>query len=346
MTPGNTNLPEWIMGNGPDSDVVVSTRARLARSLADIPFPSRASGEDLNMVVRDVRAASSGLTERFPNLKALNIEKLSQEEKAFLLDAHLASVEQTQGGPGRVVIMEPRAMLSIMVNEEDHLRIQALKSGLAPMETWKVVDWVDDVLSERLNFGYSDRYGYLTASVSNVGTGLRLSVMMHLAGLAMKNGLNTRLKAAWELGVSIRGLFGEGTRSMGDFFQVSNEMTLGITEKEIIERVSSTAQYLLVEERLARKELLSKQRDRLVKSVEKALRTLQNARSITSQQAIALMSPIRLAAALEIIKDCPVSMFNELLIGMRVWAGQDGRAGMDRAELLRKRLAGMHLANG
>lgn len=339
MTSGEGNIPEWINGDGPDSDVVVSTRARLARSLASYPFPSRASGEDLFMVVREVRAASIGLAKRFPSLRSLSMEKLSLEERGFLLDAHVASFEQMRGGEGRAVILDPGASLSIMINEEDHIRLQAIMSGLVPEKAWELVDWADDVLSNNLDYGYSKRYGYLTASVSNVGTGLRVSAMMHLAGLSLKRRLNVQLRAAYDLGVSIRGLFGEGTRSLGDLFQVSNEVTLGVSEREIVERVRSVAQYILREERIARKELLDEEKSRLIDMASQSLRTLQGARSITPEQAIALMSPLRLAAALGMTNNCSNSLFNELLVGMRVGAGEESNIGIERASLVRDKLA-------
>lgn len=339
MTSHEVNTPEWILGEGPDSDVVISTRARLARSLAAYPFPARSSGEDLSMVVRDVRAASAALNGRFPGLKTISMDKMDPDEKEYLLDAHLISFEQTEDRPGAAVILERNGTLSIMVNEEDHLRIQVLKSGLVPQQAWELVDWVDDSLVGVLDYGYSERYGYLTASVSNVGTGLRLSVMMHLAGLAAKNRVGSQLRAAYDLGVSIRGLFGEGSRPVGDLYQVSNEVTLGLSEKDIVQRVSSVAQYLLGEERVARKELLDDQRTRLMEQARKALGVLQYARSMAPEKAITLMSPLRLAAGVGLVGNCSARLLNELLVGMRVNASDGIRAGIERAELLRNGLA-------
>jgi len=331
--------PEWIRGEGPHSDIVISTRARLARSLAAYPFPARSSGEDLSMVVSDVRAACGGLAARFPGLSAISMDKLDADQKALLLDARVVSFEQTEDRPGAAVIVEPNAVLSIMVNEEDHVRIQVLLSGLVPEQAWELADWVDDVLAESLDYGFSERYGFLTANVSNVGTGLRISAMMHLAGLALANRLAAQLRAAYDLGVSIRGIYGEGSRSVGDLYQVSNEVTLGLSEKEIVQRVASVAQYLLEQERLARKELLDGQRNRLVEAARKALAVLRGSRSITPEKAITLMSAIRLAAALNLISNCPISKLNEMLVGIRVGAADGIRAGMKRAELLRTALA-------
>lgn len=343
MTAMEPDIPEWIKGEGPDSDVVVSTRARLARSLAEFPFPSRASREDLTMVVRDVRRACTGLSERYPGIRLVSVDKLSDDVRSFLLDAHLASVEQVHGGNGRAIVLEPRARLSIMINEEDHLRLQAILSGLVCEEAWQMVDWADDVLAQGLGFGYSERYGYLTASLSNAGTGLRVSAMMHLAGLRLISGLNVHLRAAYDLGVSIRGLFGEGTQALGDLFQVSNEVTLGLSEREIVERVRAVAGYLLTKERLARKELLNEQRSRVLDNAAKALRTLQSAMSVEPQEAITLMSPVRLATALGLVENGSGALMNKLLAGMQVGAKDDASAGIERAALLRRKLASLYI---
>ena len=338
----NEIIPEWIEGIGPDADVVISTRARLARNLAAFPFPERASREDLTMVVREVRAACASLAVRFPKLKSVSVDKLEPEERSYLLDAHIASADHLRRGEDRVVILDPSAVLSILVNEEDHIRLQAVMSGLVPEEAWALVDWADDVLAEKLDYGFSKRYGYLTADVSNVGTGLRVSVMMHLAGLGMKGTLKRQLRAAYDLGVSVRGLFGEGSQFVGDLFQVSNEVTLGFSEIELVRKVRSVAQYLLCEERSARKELVSEQRKRLIDTASEALRVLQSAMSLKAGEALKLLSSLRLAASEGLTADCPMILLNKLLVGMR--AGDDnGRANIERAAFIRHNLARAHV---
>lgn len=366
--------PHWIDASGPDSDVVISTRARLARNLDGIPFPQRATREDLLMVAREARAASVRLAERFPRLRAIDVEKLTPEQRSYLLDAHIASSEQVMGGEGpgtkaspplgggegtkvsplfpeegsgvrsgRLVILEPSGMLAILVNEEDHLRLQAILSGLAPKEAYELVDWADDVLAANMRFGYSDRLGYLTASVSNVGTGLRVSALMHLGALAMLGNLRKPLRAAYDLGVAVRGAFGEGSQPAGDIFQVSNEMTLGLSEVEIVQKVQGVAQYLLGEERQARKELLSAGRKRLLESASKSLRVLSSSMGTNPQRALALMSPLRLVAEAGLVEGCTLSLMNELMLGLRVGAGDEGRANISRATLLRRKLDGVRI---
>lgn len=340
---GHDWSPEWVSGDGPDADVVISTRARLARSLAAYPFPSRATARDSENVAAEVSTAAEDLAREFPGMGPVSVDGLSQEERAFLLDTHMASAEQLGGGEGRLVLLEPTGAVSIMVNEEDHLRLQALVSGMAPHRAYELVDRADDVLGARLRYGFSDRYGYLTASVSNVGTGLRVSALVHLAGTLASGTLRARLRAAYDLGVSIRGLYGEGTRSMGDLFQVSNEVTLGLSEGEIVERVESVARYLVQEERQARKELMDEGRRVLVDRASKALKALRHSRAMAAAKAIDLMSPLRLAVEVGLASGCSRVTLNEVLAGIRAGAGDGIEANMYRASMLRTALADAHI---
>lgn len=335
--------PEWVRGEGPDADVVISTRARLARSLAAYPFPSRATAGDLENVASEVSAAAECLAEALPGIRPVSVDRLSQDERAFLLDTHMASMEQMGGGEGRLVFLEPAGAVSIMVNEEDHLRLQALVSGLAPHRAFELVDRADDALGTRLKYGFSDRCGYLTASVSNVGTGLRVSALVHLAGTSASGTLRARLRAAYDLGVSVRGLYGEGTRSMGDLFQVSNEVTLGLSEGEIVERVESVTRYLVQEERLARKELMDEGRRFLLDRASGALKLLRHSRAMAAAKAIDSMSPLRLAMELGLMAGCSRVTLNQLLMGMRAGSGDGIEAHMHRASLLRTALADAHI---
>jgi len=346
MKERGSSSPLWVRGDGPEADIVLTTRARLARGLAGYPFPSRASGEDLSMIAREVRRAGTRLTGRFPKLKTVRVEKLTVGQRSFLLDARFASVEQVRGGPGRVVVSEPSGTLSIMVNEEDHVRLQCVRSGLATEDAWELVDWADDILSQTLTYGFSEELGYLTANVSNVGTGLRVSVLMHLAGLKMKGTLVPVLRAAWDLGVSVRGSFGEGSEAVGDLYQVSNEVTLGVSERDIVQKVRAVAEYLLEAERCARKELLDVERNRVMGAAHRALGVLQGAMSLTAYEAIALMSPLRLAAALGLVAQCPIELLNEMLLTARAAAGDDMTVRIERAAVSRSKLAKVYLDIG
>ena len=336
----------WVLDAGPESDVVISTRARLARNLAEYPFPTRASAEDLASIATKVEKASDLLRERFPEMTVLNLAKASPDIRDALLGAHIVSPDHAIDTENRIIVLEPTGKLSIMVNEEDHLRVQSLLPGLNVSATWGLVDWADDVLSGRLNFGYSSRYGYLTSSVSNVGTGLRISVMMHLAGLSMCGRLRSTLRAAYDLGASIRGMFGEGSKLVGDTYQVSNELTLGITESEIADRVLSTASYLVRQERDARMELLSERRQEILSRASGALHKLQNARALTVEQTLTLVSPVRLALSTGLGVDGSVTIVNEILAEARAASGQSFEQSNSRAELIRRKTVGITLVSG
>lgn len=341
--------PAWTGADGPESDIVVSTRARLARNLSGAPFPGRAAAEDLENVAELVRRASKHLTKRHPSLQTVDLSSIAEEDRTFLVDAHLASPHQVIPRRGGLLLLEPGGRIAIMVNEEDHLRIQAILPGLQTIEAWRIVDEVDDYLAKGLKFAYSQRLGYLTASLSNLGTGLRISAMMHLGGLAMTGRLSQTLKAALALGVSVRGLFGEGSKGFGDLYQVSNEVTMGAPEREFAERVRGVAAHLLEEERRAREEIVSDGRGRLVQAARQSLTKLRNAETVSAGEALAHLSPIRLAGAVGAISGFSARSINELMIDMRVMRMEEPgayasvKADRTRAVLVRRRLKGMEI---
>jgi len=337
--------PAWVSADGPEADVVVSTRARLARNLAALPFPWRASEQELRRTAELMTSAARRVEALGTDIGIIRIDDLVEREKINLIDAHVVSPEHTAGGPHRLVILERAGRLAIMVNEEDHLRIQALLPGLACEETWEAVNEIDEGFSRSLEFAYSERYGYLTASLTNVGTGLRISALMHLGGLAMLGKVRSTLQAAYELGVSVRGLFGEGTSGLGDLFQVSNEVTLGLEEREIVGRVRGVARYLIAEERRARQELFREQRQRLTGRLKDSITAAQGARSVSAAEMLRLLSTIRVACSVGAASGLEQRAFNEVLLGLRLRHRPGGspfdaaKDDMERASILR-RLAG------
>lgn len=310
--------PGWACGEGPDGDVVVSTRARLARNLAGHVFPGKATRDNLLEVAGKVRDTIKQQRARMSGLKIIDVSELGEADREYLIDAHLASYEQVEPRDGRLIVLNSEGSIAIMVNEEDHLRIQAILAGLQPLAAWELVDRIDDCLASTLRYEYSESYGYLTASLSNIGTGLRISVMLHLAGLAVTGRVARTLKAAYELGISVRGLFGEGTGGHGDFYQVSNEMTLGLPEREIVHRVRGVAEHLIGEERIARQSLKNDRRRECASTAARRLEQLRKAKSVGAVEALAMLSPIRLAASMGIVEGASPSLFNELLISMGI----------------------------
>ncbi len=336
-------FPLWTRANGPHADIVITTRARLARNLAGFVFPRFASGDERASVASEVRRACLRLADRFPSIRALNLSRLSAEQKSFLLDSHLASVEQVEGGAGRIVVTDQDGALSIMVNEEDHVRIQSLASGLAAEHCWQLADWADDVLSQTLAYAFSQRYGYLTSDLSNVGTGLRVSVLIHLAGLRLTEKVGSVLRAAWDLGVSVRGTFGESSEAVGDLYQVSNQVTLGVGEEEIVQKVRAVAEYLLGSERSARKELLESEQNRILDAAGRSLAVAQGSRSLAAADALWHLSVLRLAGSVGVLEGFTPEEANRALVALQAGKGDGLDARLRRASVVRRSLASAHI---
>jgi len=334
----NYNPPEWINGQGPDAGIVISSRARLARCLVGFPFPSLASPTELAQVSEIVCSAAGALRLEFPGLKEVKVDDLSTEDKNTLVNTHTVSPEFVIAGPGRTVLLDSGGKLSIMINEEDHLRIQVMSSGLDVSSIWGTIDRIDDILASNLPYGFSSKLGFLTCSVSNIGTGLRLSVMMHLAGLKKLGLLSRHIKAANALGVSVRGMHGEGTRPLGDLFQVSNEHTLGMAEVELVDKVNAAAEYLLTEECTARKEILEDSSNTLVDILGVALGKLKYSQHLSAEKALEMLSTVRLAYESGLVDNCSRSLLNYTMTKMMSMYGNDFSAGTMRAGVLRESL--------
>jgi len=259
----------------------------------------------------------------------------------------MASREHVSGGNYRPVVLNESGTLSLMVNEEDHLRIQCILPGFQPMTALQMAREFDSFLSKKIRYARADNYGYLTASLANVGTGLRLSVLLHLGALGILGEVTSALTAAAELRISVRGMLGEGTDAFGDLYQVSNETTIGFSDKEIASRVRAVAEHLVARERDARRTLGGARREDLAHAVQTAWERLMEARSLSSRAAMACLSVLRLGSGVGIVSDFSLQDFNELLISMQLaMSASDGRGEMGslsndikRAKLIRERLS-------
>lgn len=315
-----TIMPAWVRAEGPASDVAISTRARLARNIEGLPFPCRARDADLKRVADRVLDTIHKTDERFGRFYVLHPRHMTAFERLVLIDSHLASSQHVAGGSYRPVVLNESGTLSLMVNEEDHMRIQCILPGLQPLRALEVVREFDTFLGEQIQYARADNYGYLTASLSNIGTGLRLSVMLHLAGLTMLGEVVSTLTAAAQLKISVRGLFGEGTKALGDLFQVSNETTIGFSEKEITSRVRGAAEHLIAREREARRIILHNKKEEITNLANKARARLLTARALSGEEALAHLSTLRLAAGLGIPPGISATAFSELLASMQIGA--------------------------
>jgi len=346
----NNAYSSWMEGTGPDADIVISSRVRVARNLSGFSFPYLLSEEKAEQVLHAVQLAiiSKEVKNAVGNLELVRLNELQPIERQILVEKHLISPDLLEKKLNmRAVVLRDDEAISIMVNEEDHLRMQCLMPGLKLREAWRLIDKLDDAMESTLDFAFSERLGYLTACPTNVGTGLRASVMVHLPGLVLTNQIYNVLTAISKLGITVRGLYGEGTESKGNLFQVSNQITLGQTENEIVENLISITKKLLAQERSARQALLNERREFIEDKVCRAYGTLLQARIISSEEAMRLLSDVRLGVDMGIIKKVPSRVINELLVLIRpaYLIKISGREmtpyerDVKRAELIRRKLA-------
>jgi protein arginine kinase len=338
---------EWLKGTGPNSDIVISSRVRLARNLDKALFPSRANkkqseenAEKIMAVVRKVDLLKKSLF--------LNLNELDNVDKQFLIERHLMSREHALRPDSKAVVISEEEIVSVMINEEDHLRMQVIQSGFDLFGAWNIIDGIDNELSEKLNFAFSPEWGYLTSCPTNTGTGMRGSVMLHLPGLVMTKQINKILTAISKLSFTTRGLYGEGTQASGNFFQVSNQVSLGHSELEILENIRGLIKQVIEQEDQARKTLMQQHKQLLQDRIFRAIGTLKNAHIISSDETIELLSMVRLGVDIGIIKDLNRQLLNELFIIIQPAHLQKIEAkklttqerDVKRANLIRERLGG------
>ena len=284
---------EWLRGEGPHHQIVISSRVRLARNLRNRAFPGWAKKAE--------RTHDSGIDQAASGRAARNAGAifgiapgLSALEKQVLVERHLISREHAAKSVGSAIIMNRKQTLSIMVNEEDHLRMQSIRSGLQLKSAFKLVDKVDSALEGKLDFAYDAKLGYLTACPTNVGTGMRASAMLHLPGLVLSELINQVIQAVNKIGLAVRGLYGEGTEAMGNLFQISNQTTLGEKEEEIISRLNKVIETIIEKEQDARQVLIQKRPNTLWDQIGRAYGLLTYAHAMTSKEALNLLSVMKL----------------------------------------------------
>ncbi|AIF50085.1 protein arginine kinase [Pelosinus sp. UFO1] len=305
----------WMSSGAQDGDIVLASRIRLARNLEGIPFPQRANAEQLSQIVAQVKQSLCDLNiDGQPEYMFLDLEKLPLLERLVLVEKHIISPNHAREAGNRALIIKQDTTVSIMVNEEDHLRIQCLMPGLNLMEAFASANQVDDIIENKHTIAFNEELGYLTSCPTNLGTGLRASVMVHLPALVLTGQINRIVNAVTQLGLTVRGLYGEGTEAVGNIFQISNQLTLGFTEQEIIDNLYSVVKQVVDHERTARGGLYAETTDMLADRVWRSYGILKYARSMSGQEALSLLSDVRMGYELEIIKDVPECNFNELMV--------------------------------
>jgi protein arginine kinase len=294
LTDISNDVNEWFSGADPDADVVISSRIRLARNLAGYKFLTRCSNEEKAEILDKLKEVLMSL-DLGDKVFYISVDKAPVLDRNFLVERHLISRNHAFGKGPRGVVVANREFFTAMVNEEDHLRLQILKGGLQLTDCFKQVNRIDDMIEKHVEYAFSPKYGYLTACPTNLGTGIRISVMLHLPALKMTSQIEKFLNAAKSLGLAVRGLFGEGSEATGDFYQLSNQVTLGISEKEIVKKFEKAIIPEIVEyEHEARKKLLRTHSGMLDDKIARAMALLRSAHLISSQEALLLLSHLRL----------------------------------------------------
>jgi protein arginine kinase len=308
------HISEWFDGSGPGADIVISSRVRLARNLAGFEFLPCLSPQRKTQILQKLKDAILSL-DLGEDIFFVNMEDASSLEQDLLVERHLISRQHASATGPRGVVIAGSESFTAMINEEDHLRIQVFKAGLQLKECWKQINRIDDMIEQKVEYAFSSEYGYLTACPTNLGTGIRVSVMLHLPGLKMTGQIEKFFNAARDTNLAVRGLFGEGTDAVGDFFQLSNQLTLGISEADIVDEFSNSVVPKIIEyENLARAELLAKQVNALDDKIQRALAVLRSARLISSQEALFLLSQIRMGVNLGRVDNISIATINELFM--------------------------------
>ena len=343
----------WLLGEGPHADMVLSTRIRLARNLDDVPFTHRAREEQLQGVLASVSAAAQQAS-AFRDGLLLRMNEVAPLDRQVLVERHLVSHELGDGARPRGILVAPDARLSLMINEEDHLRLQSLTPGFQLAEAWALADAADDELDQSLEFAFSEEIGYLTSCPTNAGTGLRASVLIHLPALVLLEEIQRVLKSIMQVGLNVRGLYGEHSEVMGNLFQISNQTTLGRSERDSIDSLERVTRQIIETEERARERMLRDARIQIEDKVWRAYGTLRHCRSIHAREVINLCSAVRLGVAMGLSGLCPLRVLNELLVLtqpahlQRQHGGELSPADRNivRAQFVRERLAAAERDNG
>ncbi|MCF7669143.1 MAG: protein arginine kinase [Verrucomicrobia bacterium] len=330
---------------GPHDQIVMSSRARLARNLVNSPFPGWAKKNERLKIFEKIRETIDKIPV-MSNSFSESMDAITAVDKQVLVERHLISREHAANGIGSGLVVSPDALVSIMINEEDHMRMQALRPGLQVQEAFNEINNIDDLLEEHIEYAFNDTLGYLTACPTNIGSAIRVSAMLHLPGLVLAEQINQIIQAINKLGLAVRGLYGEGTEALGNIFQVSNQMTLGENELEIVERLNKVAAQLIEQEENARAIVLEKSPKLVYNNIGRAYGILANAHIISSKEALNLLSLVRLGIDIGLFPGIGRELVDDLFIRTQPAHLQKNHAGKLsaeqrdtlRADMIRERL--------
>ena len=345
----HANRLPWLTSQAPESDVVLSSRIRLARNFRKIPFPNRADFEQLAAVLQLTDGAIPAVADAaHRHFGRYAMDKLTKLQREVLVDKRLITENLVKNLQDRVAFLADDASVSLLVNEEDHLRIQCMRAGLDLEQAYALASAIDDAIEGQLDLAFDEKMGYLTSCPTNLGTGLRASVVLHLPGLVYTRNINNIINISQQLGLSLRALYGDDKEVVGNLFQVSNQLTLGFSEEEIIDNLKSAVTEIITHERRARKALSLYMKEHLEDGIWRAYGTLRYARLLTEKEVLTLFSKVRLGIDMRLIKEVSADCYPEILIGSRtswleILAGTENMSSGEldklRAETVRRALA-------
>jgi protein arginine kinase len=308
-------MGNWIKTGGPESQIVLSSRIRLARNIKNHNFPHvmdvREGKEIIKKCSDAILKSNTVLSKDFSLVELSSIEPV---DRLSLVEKHLISPALVENYESSAVLLNGDTTVSIMVNEEDHIRLQVIYPGFQLKEAYDMANMIDDVVEESIDYAYDQKMGYLTVCPTNIGTGLRASVMAHLPALTITDSINGILNAVTQVGMTIRGMYGEGSEAQGNIYQISNQITLGLSEEEIISNLIAVTRQIIGKEKAARRRLVESNMPRMEDNAWRSLGILKNARILPSTECLNLISNVRLGVDLGILKDIDSLKLNELMI--------------------------------
>ena len=300
------------------NNIILTSRVRLARNLAHMPYPHMLNQEQINEVIEEVASSIMGSNSAVAgDFQVVRLKDMDQLDRVSMFEKHIVSSDLVNNYERAAVVVNKENDVSIMINEEDHIRLQVIYPGFKIKGAYEYANKLDDLMEEKLTYEYDGKIGYLTRFPTNVGTGIRASVMLHLPALTITKNINNVVNTVTQVGMTIRGIYGEGSNVMGNMYQVSNQVTLGLSEEEIINNLTAVTKKIIDQEEKARALLYEKQQDELEDDIYRSLGILKYARAISTAEGFNLLSRVRMGIEMGIIKDIEISVINNLLVNIQ-----------------------------
>lgn len=307
-------MQNWINNYGEVGNIVLSSRIRLARNIKKVAFPERLDENKGKELVKTIENAFYNSPYTKDNFKSIYLWDEDENIRRSYFEKHFISPKLINNYEKSAFILDKDETVSIMVNEEDHIRLQCITAGLNLQEAYEMADKVDNLLEENLDYAFDEKFGYLTACPTNLGTGLRASVMVHLPALSINNEMSGVLNAVTQVGMTIRGLYGEGSKAEGDLYQISNQVSLGLSEDDILNNLNAVVNQIIYQENWSRENIMKKRSYELQDKISRSLGILKSAVLLNSKECLNLLSYVRMGVEMGIIKDVNKEVLNRLIV--------------------------------